>query len=110
MFTALDNVRKTFRDYPEKRPGQTYRRTFRFKRSWKIRRLGDTGWRISNTARFRGRAYPQFVMGDAQGRGQAWMHKRRWPVFRDEVEREFSKVPASIWKHLRPTARRAGFT
>ena len=40
------------------------------------------GWIVSYIYK----EYPKWVVGNAVGLSQAWMHKNRWPVFRDLSE------------------------
>ena len=92
--------------YPPERPGQDYERTFKLRQGWKVQRLGDTGYRIKNDARFRGRRYPQFVVGSATGERQAWMHKGRWKLFRNVVDSEGARLPREVAKHITLKARK----
>lgn len=101
-------VSKVLKKYPPPRPGQRYKRTFRFKRSWRLTRHRDDGWMIRNDARAgkRRRRYGKYVVGDAVGRGQAWMHKGRWFVMRDKVEEALSDLPKDVTKKIHLYARR----
>ena len=105
---ASERVVRRMQAYPSQRPGQKYRRTGRMFYSWRIEGLEDR-YTIENTARFRGRAYPKFVVGDAYGTGQAWMHRGRWLLFRDVVEEELDKLPPEIQDKILMVARREGF-
>ena len=103
---TLERIKKIMKVYPPERSGQLYARTFKLKRGWKIQTAGPTGYTISNRARFRGRSYVKYVVGSATGTGQAWMHKGRWPLFRNVVDAEGAKLPFEIAKHIRIKARR----
>lgn len=107
---VLDKVIKRMQRYPPPRPGQRYVRTYRLKRSWKILRFGNSGYQITNNAARKGRQYARYVVGDAYGTGQAWMHQNRWPVFRDVVERAFEQAPKAIERSVHMVARRHGFS
>ena len=102
---TLERIKKIMKVYPPERSGQLYARTFKLKRGWKIQTAGPTGYTISNRARFRGRSYVKYVVGSATGTGQAWMHKGRWPLFRNVVDAEGAKLPFEIAKHIRIKAR-----
>lgn len=94
------------RKYPPKRPGQRYRRTYNLRNNWKAEAIkGNKGYTISNRMR-----YAHYVVGDAYGTGQAWMHKGRWPLFRDITEQELKELPEAIQDEIVMVARREGFT
>lgn len=71
--------------YPAKRYKQKYKRTGRLANSWRAARLPN-GATILNTAHRRGRFYSRYVVGNAKGAGQAWMHKGRWWKAREIVD------------------------
>jgi hypothetical protein len=105
--TMLNRVARRMQEYPGERPGQTYKRTGRLFYSWKIEEI-QNGYTISNTAARKGRAYAGYVVGDAYGTQQAWMHKGRWLVTRDVVEEEVTKLPPAIEDEITMVARRSG--
>ena len=76
-------------------------------RSWKVSPT-ESGYTLSNTAKRKGRAYGQYVQGDAYGQSQAWMHKGRWELTRDVTEEEVAKLPADIEKAIMMVARKEG--
>lgn len=106
---TVDRIVKIMRVYPPPPRNSTYQRTGRLGRSWKILRLGDTGYRIENNARFRGRRYTVYVVGDAYGQRQADVHKNRWNIFRDIVDQEFEKLPDLVDQHIHRVVRRRGW-
>ena len=83
-------------------------RTGTYFRSWKIEQVGNTGYKLENTAARKGKAYAVYVGGDAYGNRQAWMHVGRWNVTRDVVEEEVEKLPPDIEKEIVMVARRNG--
>jgi hypothetical protein len=103
---VLDRVVKEMKVYPPAPSGSIYERTFKLRRGWKVQRLGETGYRIENRARFRGRAYVKYVVGSATGEKQAWMHKGRWKLFRGVVDAEGAKLPREVAKHIMLKARK----
>ncbi|RMD64626.1 hypothetical protein D6833_04140 [Candidatus Parcubacteria bacterium] len=110
MYDIARKIVKRMQRYPPPPVGSRYKRTFRLKRSWKIRRAGKTGYMIMSDARDkRGRRYTRYVVGDARGAGQAWMHVGRWQVFRDVVEEEFAKAPKAIQRSIAMIKRAEGF-
>jgi hypothetical protein len=64
--------------YPPRKAMSSYVRTFRLKRSWKKRRIGPSHLMIRNAARFKGVTYSSYVVANAQGLGQADVHRGRW--------------------------------
>lgn len=76
------------RPYAPKRPNQRYVRTGRFGRAWSSGRSGNTGVKITNRAQQNGRIYPGYVVGDGAGQNQAGVHRGRWDVYRDVVDKE----------------------
>ena len=73
--------------YPAKRPGQKYVRTGRMASSWRVDRRGK-GVVISNSARGKsGQFYAGHVVGNAKGERQAWMHRGRWYLGKNVIDR-----------------------
>ena len=81
--------------YPPKRFRQKYKRTGRLANSWRAARL-PSGATILNTAHRRGRFYSRYVVGNAKGTGQAWMHKRRWWKARTIVDGESERLRTAL--------------
>ena len=89
--------------YPPERPGQRYRRTGNLKRGFYINQT-DRGVTIGNRMNYAG-----YVVGDGQGRGQAWMHKGRWYTMRSIIDKQRPRLKAGIEdevQRLFPLARR----
>lgn len=87
--------------YPPRRPAQKYVRTGRLANSWKVIRGKPGQVSIVNEARSpRGQVYPSYVVGDAKGKGQAWMHKSRWWVARPAIDKEARRLPPALTKEL----------
>ena len=105
--TVMNRIVRRMQEYPSERLGQRYRRTGRLFASWKIEEV-KSGYTVANTAARKGRAYGQYVVGDAYGTSQAWMHKGRWLVMRDVVEQEVEKLPQEIENEIYMVARRVG--
>lgn len=80
-----DNVIDRMKMYPPKLPGQKYKRTGRFKRSWKKKKMPG-GFQIVNLAAKKGRKYSGYVVGDSVGKGQAKIHQGRWKNFYEVLE------------------------
>lgn len=96
---SADKIIKRMQVYPDKRPGQRYVRTYRFKGNWKKQRSA-TGYRVENRT-----PYGRYVVGDYAGTigsgGQAWMHVGRWLLLRDVVEYEVTQLPPMVEQHIR---------
>jgi hypothetical protein len=124
--TRLERIKRRMQAYPRERAGQSvvdshpvlgrtytaakrrYRRSGRLGRSWTIRNDGDKGYTLRNDARAprSGTRYSRFVVGDAYGTGQAWMHKGRWQVMRDVVDEEIATLPPAVEREIEMVARR----
>lgn len=68
--------------YPPERQGQSYKRTFRFKRGWRITPARFVGGSLQVRIENRTPYGPQ-VVGDSRGQGQSGWHVGRWYVWRD---------------------------
>ena len=93
----------TVKGYPPKRPGQRYKRTYRLQGGWQAKPTGN-GVMISNR-----QPYAGYVVGDAKGQRQAWMHKGRWYVARTIIDGERPRLRAGISDEVSrafPSARR----
>lgn len=106
--TVLERIKRRMEGYPPERPGQRYKRTGRFFYSWGIDRVGNTGYVLKNTARSpkTRKEYGQYVVGNAYGLKQAWMHKGRWELLRDVVDQEVAELPDDVEKEIVMVARR----
>lgn len=92
---AEQNVMAQFRRaYPPPRPGQTYRRTGNLGRGWAIR-INQGSVTIHNAMPYAG-----YVVGDAKGAGQAWMHRGRWWVARDAIDEARPLLKAMVIDEL----------
>lgn len=96
--TTLAIVRRE-KEYPS-RSGSRYKRTYRFRGNWKIVPY-ELGYRIENPT-----SYGHYVVGDAFGRGQAWMHVGIWVPLRQVTEEETAKLPDAIRDELSLAIRR----
>lgn len=81
--------------YPAKRPGQTYVRTGRLANSFAVNREGKASYAIQNRA-----SYAVYVIGDARGQNQAWMHEGRWWTMREEIEKRTPELVKKLTRTL----------
>lgn len=103
-FAKRTRVRLRSTKYPPKRPNQKYRRTGRLALSWAARRLGQATYAIENRAQRKGRYYGMYVVGPrsgAIGKRQAWMHRGRWWIAEEEVEKSVVELRQQIIKELK---------
>jgi hypothetical protein len=112
--TIANRVVRIEQAYPPERPNQTYVRTGNFFSHWEIKEITEgkksIGYMIENRARNkRGREYGRFVVGDAYGASQAWMHRGRWSLLRDVIDEQVKKLPPQIADDIVMVARREGF-
>ena len=79
--------------YPPPREGSKYQRTYILRSSWGITKLRPLSYRLDNLAGSRkGNPYAGWVVGDARGKGQAWMHVGRWWKIADKVKEFVPKL------------------
>lgn len=106
--TRMDRIKRRMEAYPPERPGQKYIRTGQMFYSWRIQPTERNGYSLENFATRKGVNYPRYVVGDAYGQGQAWMHRGRWELLRDVVEIELQDLPEEIRREIVMVARRHG--
>lgn len=89
--------------------GSTYRRTGIYGGAMKVQRMG-LSVSISNDARAprTGKAYARFVGGVSDGSGQARIHRGRWPVIRQEVDKQVAPLVQKIDNDLERKIRQEG--
>jgi hypothetical protein len=76
-------------------PNSKYIRTGRLGRGYGLMRHSRTAVRIFNLTPYTG-----YVVGDAQGQGQAWMHAGRWWLARQRVEARLDDATERIGKAI----------
>lgn len=86
--------------YPPERAGQTYIRTFDLRGSWSGQASTRTRYVINNDANARGNYYAVYVVGDGDGEGQAWMHKRRWWKARDIIDQRMPRFTDKLRERM----------
>jgi hypothetical protein len=102
IYRTAQAIVKRMKDYPPPPFGSSYIRTGRLGGGWNITRRSN-GYTIRNST-----TYTKYVVGNAYGLEQAWMHVGRWQVFRDVNDEEVKKLPAEIEKEIVQVARRVG--
>lgn len=121
---VMERIKRKMQAYPPEPEGQStssshatlgtvyrtakgrYHRTGNLGSHWAIDPT-PSGYRIENTAVDpRGKAYGRYVVGDAYGQGQAWMHEGRWQLLRDVVEEETENLPTEVRDLIILVARR----
>jgi hypothetical protein len=107
IYRTMQAIVRTMKVYPPPRINQTYIRTFTLGDSWEIQ-SNQNGYTVRNDT-----PYAKYVVGNAYGLEQAWMHVstdqgKRWSLFRDVTEEEVSKLPPDIENEISMVARRLG--
>jgi len=114
IYRTEQAIVKRMKKYPPERINQRYRRTGNLGRAWTITPLPN-GYTLSNNVRSpQGVFYTKYVVGNAYGLDQAWMHistdqGKRWPLLRDVQDEEVKKLPQEIDDAITVVARRDGF-
>lgn len=70
--------------------GIPYKRTGEYVDNWKLDKLDEIGYRVSNFS-----LSARYVGGDVFGK-QSNIHKGRWPNFRKSVDEELATLPKEI--------------
>ena len=111
---SKDNIEKVFKrvvkqvqNYPPPRSGSRYIRTYTLRNSPRMTPT-QSGFRLQINPIQRGRAYGRYVIGDARGGGQATVHIGRWLLLRDIVDFEMTKLPDTVYNHIRQFAKIKG--
>jgi len=107
IYQTMQAIQRKMKQYPPERINQKYRRTGRLGYGWEIVSQ-DKGYTIQNDT-----PYTKYVVGNAYGLEQAWMHistdqGKRWNLLRDAVEDEVGKLPQAIEDEISMVARRSG--
>ena len=105
IYQTAQAIVRRMRVYPPERPNQTYIRTGRLGAGWGVRQSNGAmaGYTVYNSV-----PYTKYVVGNAYGLEQAWMHEGRWNLLRDVQEEEVQKLPPEIEKEISMVARRVG--
>ena len=106
---AMTAARDEVRTYLPIRPGQRYKRTGKRYRATQVVKAGLRAYRLeSNPVYKNGRTANPYVIGDAFGRGQAWMHAGRWKLIYPTVQKWIAPLMAEITVNLSQLLRREG--
>lgn len=99
MWKAMQWIKKKMsytQNSPPKRSGQKYVRTFNMMQKYRIGKTGAGNYYFEAAA-----PYSKYVLGDARGIGQAWMHKDRWFTMRGMIEWVVARLPKSVIRALK---------
>lgn len=102
IYRTVQSIVRRIKTYPPERPGQRYIRTGTLGAGWMIT-PNATGYTTSNNT-----PYTKYVVGNAYGLEQAWMHQNRWSLLRDVQEEEVAKLPPEVENEISMVARRVG--
>jgi hypothetical protein len=103
IYQASQAIVRRMKAYPPPPTYSTYVRTFTLGGGWQIVPLAN-GYTTRNDT-----PYTKYVVGNAYGLEQAWMHADRWQLLRDVAEDETLKLPPEIEKEITMVSRRFGF-
>lgn len=103
IYRTMQAIVKTMKAYPPPPTYSTYVRTYRLQAGWNIIPKAN-GYSVTNET-----TYTKYVVGNAYGLEQAWMHVGRWQLLRDVAESETGKLPMEIEREISMVARRLGF-
>jgi hypothetical protein len=102
IYRTAQAIVRTMKVYPPPPAASRYVRTGMLGGGWGI--VAQTnGYTLKNDT-----PYTKYVVGNAYGIEQAWMHVGRWQKLRDVTEDETGKLPAEIEKEIVLVARRLG--
>lgn len=104
---AADASVKIMKVYPPPPANTRYTRTFKLRDSFKVTRATN-GYTIKADPVQKGKHYGRYVIGYADGTGQARIHTGRWKLLRDVAEQESDKLPPMVAEHIKMTARKNG--
>jgi hypothetical protein len=102
IYRTAQAIVREMKLYPPAPPMSTYVRTGTLGGGWQITSKPD-GYTIRNDT-----PYTKYVVGNAYGLEQAWMHQGRWKLQRDVTEQEVGKLPQEIENEISLAARRLG--
>jgi hypothetical protein len=102
IYRAGQAIVRRMKEYPAPPPQSLYVRTGTLGGGWTLT-SNTNGYTVRNNT-----PYTKYVVGNAYGLEQAWMHVGRWQVFRDVQEEEVAKLPPEIDNHITTVARRVG--
>lgn len=102
IYQTSQAIIRTMKTYPPPPATSTYIRTGTLGAGWMVVPRND-GYTVRNDT-----PYTKYVVGNAYGLEQAWMHQGRWQLLRDVTEEEVSKLPPEIDNQITMVARRLG--
>lgn len=102
IYRTAQAIVREMKMYPPPPVWSFYIRTGTLGAGWTIESKTD-GYTIRNDT-----PYAKYVVGNAYGLEQAWMHQGRWQLQRDVTENEVSKLPEEIIREIELVARRLG--
>jgi len=89
--------------YPPERPGQRYRRTGELGDSWGQRQYGRYHVTFHNKT-----PYASYVVGDSEGKGQAWMHRDRWWLAMERIASANQRLIDNLGQAMKDTFKALG--
>jgi hypothetical protein len=102
IYQTAQAIVRRMKVYPPPPTYSTYVRTGRLGAGWMIT-PNTNGYTTRNDT-----PYTKYVVGNAYGLEQAWMHQGRWNLLRDVQDEEVAKLPKAIEEEITVVARRVG--
>lgn len=102
IYQTSQAIVRRMKEYPSRQ--SKYKRTYKFRGGWLIEAY-ELGYRIINRV-----LYGFYVVGDAFGRRQAWMHVGVWQPLREVTEEEVAKLLPAVREELSLAVRRSGLS
>jgi len=102
IYRSMQSIVRRMKEYPPEPPFSSYVRTGTLGSGWMITPNAN-GYSVRNDT-----GYTKYVVGNAYGLEQAWMHAGRWQLLRDVTEDEASKLPTEIINEISMVERRLG--
>jgi hypothetical protein len=102
IYATAQSVVRVMKEYPPVPFMSNYVRTGRLGEGWQIISRNG-GYAVKNNT-----PYTKYVVGNAYGLEQAWMHEGYWQRLRDVVDDEVSKLPEELINEINMVARRLG--
>ena len=102
IYQTAQAIVRRMKMYPPPPAASTYVRTGTLGGGWTIT-PNTNGYTTRNDT-----PYTKYVVGNAWGLEQAWMHVGRWQLLRDVQDEEVAKLPDEIEKEISAVARKVG--
>lgn len=105
----MEAARDLARTYPAELPNQKYVRTGKRYAATKVEKVNNYTYRVVSNPRYKyGNTGNPYVLGDADGLGQARIHAGRWNLLRDVMFLAFGRIVQKGEEYFRAVLERNG--